>query len=227
MRAWFPLFVVVRLRVRAYRVFVALTAGQSVRLFDMLVCFLIKNKLIQTFMCIHERIDFIMKTEHMTPETWTLCSLCLHRTLPTCLVMHIRDFVDPQLKIRVAKEATYTFHDVVVLPAKRKYKHAFETVVAPAKAHYETCKQRAYHDNHVSSTESENELQQAEDTYHTLYDRWVLPARDKYETHYNEYIRRLSCINAQCTHPNKTRRREEGLYGERYYECPDCHKEWW
>ena len=162
----------------------------------------------------------------MTPNTWTLCSLCLRRNLSSDIVILIRDFVDPQLKIRVAKEAAYTFYDETVFPAKRKYKNVSESIVEPAKAYYETCKQRFKNRSNLSA-DSENELKKAEETYHTLYECVLLPARGTYETHYHKYIHRLSYIDAQCTHPNKTRRREEGLYGERYYECPDCHKEWW
>lgn len=176
----------------------------------------------------YDRIVFKMKTRLMTPNMWTLCSLCLRRSLSSDVVINIRDFVDPQLKIRVAKEATYTFYDETVFPAKRKYKNVSETIVDPAKIHYEKCKQRfKKHRNDVSSTDNENELQKARETYYTLYESVLLPARNSYETHYNKYICRLSYIDAQCTHPNKTRQREEGLYGERYYECPDCHKEWW
>lgn len=164
----------------------------------------------------------------MTPETWTLCSLYLRRNIPSSVVLNIREFVDPQLKIRVAKEATYKFNDDTVFPAKRKYKNVYESIIAPAKTHYEQCKQRT---KRLGNTElvidCENKLKKAEDTYHLLYESVFVPARNTYETHYHEYIRRLSYIDAQCTHPNKTRRREEGLYGERYYECPDCHKEWW
>ena len=179
-------------------------------------------------MCAHDIIDFIMKTQFMTPDTWTFCSLYFHRNLPSCIVMNIRDFVDPQLRIRVAKEATYKFHDNIVFPAKRKYKKVYESIILPAKTHYEECKQHSKKiDNSILSIDNENELQKAEETYHTLYESVLLPVKDTYETHYHEYIRRLSYIDAQCTHTNKIRRREEGLYGERYYECYDCHKEWW
>ena len=170
---------------------------------------------------------------YMRPNTWTLCSLYLRRNhIPSSLVMSIRDFVDPQLKIRIAKEATYTFHANTVFPAKRQYKSVYESIIAPAKTDYERCKARSNIQGNAASTidsqpTCDEEVQRAKDTYYALYKSVLLPAKDAYETLDKEYVRRLSYIDAQCTHPNKKRRREEGLYGERYFECPDCNTEWW
>ena len=39
-------------------------------------------------------------------------------------------------------------------------------------------------------------------------------------------LRQLNAIEQSCTHPQRRRMREPGCYGDRYWKCPDCHKEW-
>lgn len=50
-------------------------------------------------------------------------------------------------------------------------------------------------------------------------------------THTLETLRKtqqqkLNAIEQSCSHPQRRRMREPGCYGDRYWQCPDCHKEW-
>jgi hypothetical protein len=43
---------------------------------------------------------------------------------------------------------------------------------------------------------------------------------------YKKRMRTLKHIEQTCTHPQRRRLCESGCYGDRYWQCPDCHKEW-
>lgn len=43
---------------------------------------------------------------------------------------------------------------------------------------------------------------------------------------YTQRARMLTHIEQTCTHPQRRRLCEPGCYGDRYWQCPDCHKEW-
>lgn len=46
------------------------------------------------------------------------------------------------------------------------------------------------------------------------------------DTLYRTQRKRLKDIERACRHPKRQRHRELGCYGDRYWKCPDCHKEW-
>ena len=43
---------------------------------------------------------------------------------------------------------------------------------------------------------------------------------------YRQRLDALEHIEQRCTHPQRRRLREAGCYGDRYWQCPDCHKRW-
>jgi len=43
---------------------------------------------------------------------------------------------------------------------------------------------------------------------------------------YTQQLRALDHMMQLCAHPQRRRLREPGCYGDRYWQCPDCHKKW-
>ena len=58
------------------------------------------------------------------------------------------------------------------------------------------------------------------------YDKHVYPLKQQLTQLEHVFRQRQKYIETTCTHLKKRRLREPGLYGDRYWSCPDCAQEW-